>query len=139
MKSFIFYFEDHLISAGKTVEISVKTFFFLEVIFGPNCSIFSVYFGLHKTGIPSYFSWPRAHVWLSAPLFDTESKNVLVKEWFHDQKRRNASFKLNMTKQLMLKFWKVPSANIKIGKLSLTLPLSNFQGLFVHKFDSNSS
>ena len=65
-----FFFFDRLILAGKTVEVSVKTFFFLEItsFFGPDSSIFSVYFGLHKTRIPSYLSWPRAHVRFSAPL-----------------------------------------------------------------------
>ena len=64
----------------KTVRISVKNFFseitqfwpekpwefrwrsfFLQIasFFGPNYSIFSVYVGLHKTGNPSYLSWPR--------------------------------------------------------------------------------
>ena len=54
------------ILTGKTVKISVKIFFFLEItsFFGPNCSLFSVNFCLHKTGNPSYLSWPRAHVWL---------------------------------------------------------------------------
>ena len=44
--------------------------FYLEItsFFGPNCSIFSIYFGLHKTGIPSYLSSPRAHFWSPAPL-----------------------------------------------------------------------
>ena len=44
---------DHLNSTRKTVRISVKTFFFfLEITsyLGPNCCIFSVCFGLHKTG-----------------------------------------------------------------------------------------
>ena len=62
---------DHLILAGKTVSVSVKTFFFFFEItsfFGPNCTIFSVYFGPHKIGNPAYLSWPRAHVRLSAPL-----------------------------------------------------------------------
>ena len=75
-----------MISAGKTVEISVKIFF-LEITsyLGPTSSIFSVCFGLHKTGGPSNLrgpitsylnsrgahpclSCPRAHVRLSAPL-----------------------------------------------------------------------
>ena len=44
--------------------------FFFEItsFFGPNYSIFSVYFLLHKIGNPSYLSWPRAHVWSLAPL-----------------------------------------------------------------------
>ena len=113
LKTFFFFFGDHLISTKTTVKISVKTFFFLEdhliltgktvkilvktsffwrspnfdrnnrqnfgedlflffleitSFFGPDCSIFSVYFGLHNTGSPSFLSWPRADVWLSAPL-----------------------------------------------------------------------
>ena len=45
-------------------------FCFLEItsFFEPNYSIFSVYFGLYKTTLPSHLSCPRAHVWLSAPL-----------------------------------------------------------------------
>ena len=64
------FFWDHLILPRKTVEISEKTFFLFEItsFFGPNSSIFSVYFGLYKATIPSHLSWPRAHVWLSAPL-----------------------------------------------------------------------
>ena len=60
----------------KSVEIPVKTLFFcfffcfflLEItsVFGSNSSIFSVYFGLHTTRIPSCWSWPRAQVRLSA-------------------------------------------------------------------------
>ena len=34
----------------------------IKSYFAPNCGIFSVRFGLHKTGNPSYLSWPRAHV-----------------------------------------------------------------------------
>ena len=65
-----FLFGDHLISTGQTVRISVKTFFFqITSFFGPNCSIFSVYFGVHKTGNPSYLSWPRAHFWSPAALY----------------------------------------------------------------------
>ena len=55
------FFEDHLISTGKTVRISVKTFFFsLEItsVFGPNYSIFSVYFGLHETEIRHTWAGP---------------------------------------------------------------------------------
>ena len=64
---FSFFFEDHLISTGKTVKILVKTFFvcflffFWKAFFGPNYSIFPIYFGLYKTGNPSYLSWPLAH------------------------------------------------------------------------------
>ena len=69
-KTFFFFFL--LFSDRKTVEISGKTFFFffLEItsFFEPNYSIFSVYFGLYKTTLPSHLSCPRAHVWLSAPL-----------------------------------------------------------------------
>ena len=69
-KVFFFLFGDHLISTGQTVRISVKTFFFqITSFFGPNCSIFSVYFGVHKTGNPSYLSWPRAHFWSPAALY----------------------------------------------------------------------
>ena len=55
---FFFFFGDHLISAGKTVEIPVKTFFLLKITsyLGPNSSIFSVCFGHHKTGGPSHHS-----------------------------------------------------------------------------------
>ena len=65
----LFFFGDHLVSTGKTVGISVNTFF-LEItsVFGPNYSIFSVNFGLHKTGNSSYLSWPRAHFWSPAAL-----------------------------------------------------------------------
>ena len=65
-----FLFGHHLISDGKTVEISGMTFFFFEItsFFGPNNSIFTAYFGLYKTTIPSHLSCPRAHVRLSAPL-----------------------------------------------------------------------
>ena len=38
-----------------------------------------------------------------------------------------------------LRFGKVTLANLKIGTLSVTLATSNFQELFVMKFDSNSS
>ena len=38
----------------------------------------------------------------------------------------------------MLRFGKVTSANLKIGKLSLILTTSNFQGLFLMNFDSKS-
>ena len=64
-----FFFGVHLTSTGKTVRTSAKTFF-LEITsyFGQNCGIFFACFGVHKTGIPSYLSWPRAHVRLSAPL-----------------------------------------------------------------------
>ena len=91
-----FFFGDHLIATGKTVRILVKIFFleitkfrpekplefpsrpfcfcffcFLEItsFFRPNYSIFSVYFRLHKTGNPSYLSWPRAHFWSPAALY----------------------------------------------------------------------
>ena len=46
------------------------------------------------------------------------------------------SLKLNMGQKL-LRFWKVPSANLKIGKYFLTLAPSNFQELFVNKFDAS--
>ena len=48
----------------------LEDLFFFEItsFFGPNSSIFSVYFGLYKATIPSHLSWPRAHVQLSAPL-----------------------------------------------------------------------
>ena len=64
------FFWDHLILTGKTISILEKTFFFLEItpFFGPRYSIFFVYFGLHRTGIPSYLSPPRGHFWSPAPL-----------------------------------------------------------------------
>ena len=39
----------------------------------------------------------------------------------------------------MLRARKVASANLKIGKLPLTLATSNFQGFFVNKLDSKSN
>ena len=69
VKSFI-SIGDHLISTGKNRWNFEEDLFFFEITscFGPNSSIFSVYFGLHKITIPSHLSWPRAHVQLSAPL-----------------------------------------------------------------------
>ena len=69
----LFLFEDHLISDRKTVKLSEKKFF-LEItsFFGPNYSLFSIYFGLYKTALPSHLSCPRAHVRLSAPLNETK-------------------------------------------------------------------
>ena len=48
-------------------------FFFFEITLfvGPNYSIFFVYAGLHKTGNPSYLSWPWAHFWSPATLQET--------------------------------------------------------------------
>ena len=43
------FFGDHLIATGRTVRISVKTFFFWRSHFGQNCGIFSICFGVHKT------------------------------------------------------------------------------------------
>ena len=51
-----FFFEEHLISTGKTVRISVKTFF---VFFGDH-----IIFRTKLTGNPSYLSWPWAHFWV---------------------------------------------------------------------------
>ena len=48
------------------------------------------------------------------------------------------SFKLNFC-QKVLRFWKVSSGNLKIRKLSVILTPSNFQELFVIKFDSKLS
>ena len=65
-----FFFWWSLIFDGKNRENFGEDVFFLEITsqFGQNCGIFSVCFGVHKTGNPSYLSWPRAHVRLSAPL-----------------------------------------------------------------------
>ena len=72
----IFFFGNHLISTGKIVTISVETSFFFDIIsfFEPNYSIFSVYFGLHKTGNLSCLSWLRAHFWSPAALPDGKVK-----------------------------------------------------------------
>ena len=48
-----------------------------------------------------------------------------------------ALFKLYMG-QKMLKFWKLTSGNFKFGKLPRTSKTSNYEGLFVNKFDSKS-
>ena len=48
-----------------------KTFFFFFEITsksGENCGIFLFVFGVYKAGNAQYLSWPRADVWLSAPL-----------------------------------------------------------------------
>ena len=37
----------------------------------------------------------------------------------------------------MLTFWKATSWNLTIGKLSVTLTTSNFQEVFVNKFNSS--
>ena len=66
-----FFFEITWFLPEKPLKFRWKPFFFLlEItsVFRSNSSIFSVYFGLHITRIPSCWSWPRAHVWLSAPL-----------------------------------------------------------------------
>ena len=47
------------------------------------------------------------------------------------------SFKLNI-RQKKLKFRKVASGNLKIGKLSLIVATWNFQELFVMQFDLKS-
>ena len=86
----LFCLGDHLNSTGKTVRISVKTFFWDYIIFRTffwdyiiffeitsYFGIFSVCFRLHKTGNPTYFSWPRAHFRPPAPL----SQFVLGRKW----------------------------------------------------------
>ena len=83
----LFFFGDHLFLTEKTLKISVKTFF-LEItsLFGQNCGIFSVRFGLHKTGNPSYLSWPLAHVRLPAALLMLTipfSKTTRMQESFY--------------------------------------------------------
>ena len=50
------------------------------------------------------------------------------------QKRPITSFKLNVC-QKMLRFRKVTLAKLKIKELPLALATSNFQELFVNKFD----
>ena len=55
-----FFFGEHLISTGKTVRISVKTFF---VFFGDH-----IIFRTKLTENPLYLSWPRAHFWSPAAL-----------------------------------------------------------------------
>ena len=54
------------------------------------------------------------------------------------QKCPVTSFRLNID-QKMVQFWKVASANLKIRKLSVPSTTSNFQELFVMKFDSKST
>ena len=59
---FVFFLEITWFRPEKPFQFRWRSFF------GPNRSTFSVYFGLHKTRIPSYLSFPRAHVRFSAPL-----------------------------------------------------------------------
>ena len=55
---------DHLFLAGKTLEISVKTFNFFEItcVWPEKLHNSSKNFGIYKTRNSSYLSWPRAHV-----------------------------------------------------------------------------
>ena len=57
---FFFFFGDHLNSTGKTVRISVKTFFFSEItsFFEPNYSIFSVILDFTKPEIRHIWAGP---------------------------------------------------------------------------------
>ena len=48
------------------------------------------------------------------------------------------SFKLNFD-QKILRFWKMTLENLKIGKLSVTLAILDFQEFFETKFESKSS
>ena len=68
-RPFFFLFLRSHQNPEKTVAFFLEDLF-LDVTskFGQNCGIFSVCFGVHKTVNPSYLSWPRAHVRLSAPL-----------------------------------------------------------------------
>ena len=88
----------------------MKTFFFLEItsFFAPNCSIFSVYFGLHKTGIPWNLSSPRAHFWSLAPLLGATTPLSQVLKNFNQKYKR-----LNL-------FWVWPES--KKGWAILNLP-----------------
>ena len=66
----LFLLEITWFRAEKPLKFRRRPFFLvITSFFGPNSSIFSVYFGLYKTTIPSHLSWPRAHVRLSAPLY----------------------------------------------------------------------
>ena len=72
---------DHLFLAGKTLEILVKTFFFLEITcFWPEkLHNTSKNFGLHKTGNSSYLSWPRKKIWVNYSVFIWQGVNETKK------------------------------------------------------------
>ena len=57
--------------------------------------------------------------------FKIESKNAQVKVVTSQKQHILTSFKFNMGQKL-LRFGKVPSINLKIGKVFLTLATSNF-------------